>query len=269
MQSEEAEPSSAAPTPSPAHYPSARHLDFSVTPAPAAREMTTPASVIMTPSSGWQNYSPLAAVGSAVFEQPYDVPENFSMVAPGVYRSGFPKKKHFPFLSERLRLKSIIFLAPEVTRTQPSPSSGYTVASPSWLPMTPSLPPSPSQDYPDSSIALMQSNSIQLLQFGVDGNKEPFVEINTEVMQAAVRACLDVRNHPVLIHCNKGKHRTGCLVGCMRKTMRWSITSIFDEYRRFAGTKARRADQEFIELFETRRALIAVTRETRPLWLEL
>ena len=114
----------------------------------------------------------------------------------------------------------------------------------------------------------MRANEIRLLQFGVDGNKEPFVEIDTEVMQAAVMASLDVRNHPILIHCNKGKHRTGCLVGCLRKTMRWSITSIFDEYRRFAGTKARRADQEFIELFDTRSALAVVTADTRPPWLE-
>lgn len=70
------------------------------------------------------------------------------------------------------------------------------------------------------------------------------MEIDTEIMQAAVVALLDARHHPVLIHCNKGKHRTGCLVGCLRKTMRWCITAIFDEYRRFAGTKARRADQD-------------------------
>ena len=53
----------------------------------------------------------------------------------------------------------------------------------------------------------------------------------------------DTRNHPVLIHCNKGKHRIGCLIGCLRKLQRWSMTSIFDEYRRFAGTKVL-ADQE-------------------------
>jgi hypothetical protein len=34
-------------------------------------------------------------------------PENFSMVENSLYRGGFPKKKHFPFL-QRLRLKSIL-----------------------------------------------------------------------------------------------------------------------------------------------------------------
>ena len=30
----------------------------------------------------------------------------------------------------------------------------------------------------------------------------------------------------------------------------WAMTSIFDEYRRFAGTKARLLDLQFIELFD-------------------
>ena len=67
--------------------------------------------------------------------------------------------------------------------------------------------------------------------------QEPFVEIPPLAIVEALRHILDVRNHPLLIHCNKGKHRTGCVVGCLRKTLQWSMTSVFDEYRRFAGTK--------------------------------
>ncbi|KAF9127528.1 hypothetical protein BGW39_005795 [Mortierella sp. 14UC] len=47
------------------------------------------------------------------------------------------------------------------------------------------------------------------------------------------------------------KHRIGCLIGCLRKIQNWSMTSIFDEYRRFAGSKVL-ADQEFIEIFPTK-----------------
>jgi tyrosine-protein phosphatase SIW14 len=75
----------------------------------------------------------------------------------------------------------------------------------------------------------------------------------------------DVRNHPLLIHCNKGKHRTGCVVGCLRKTLQWSMTSVFDEYRRFAGTKVRIADQQFIELFSEK--VEHVDEHFRPDWL--
>ena len=71
-----------------------------------------------------------------------------------------------------------------------------------------------------------------------------------QVIQDALSQVLDVRNHPILIHCNKGKHRTGALVGCLRKLQGWSLTSIFDEYNRFAGTKGRVMDQQFIELFD-------------------
>lgn len=38
-------------------------------------------------------------------------------------------------------------------------------------------------------------------------------------------------------------------VGCLRKYQHWSLTAIFDEYRRFAGSKARFLDQQFIEMF--------------------
>ena len=63
-------------------------------------------------------------------------------------------------------------------------------------------------------------------------------------MATALAHVLDVRNHPILIHCNKGKYRIGCLIGCLRKLQKWSLASIFDEYRRFSGSTLRIADQE-------------------------
>lgn len=76
-----------------------------------------------------------------------------------------------------------------------------------------------------------------------------------------------MRNHPILIHCNKGKHRTGCLVGCLRKFQRWSYTSIFDEYRTFSNPKSRAMDQQFIELFDTRK--IVYSKDHLPNWPEI
>uniref|UniRef100_A0A7S4C071 diphosphoinositol-polyphosphate diphosphatase n=1 Tax=Chrysotila carterae TaxID=13221 RepID=A0A7S4C071_CHRCT len=143
-------------------------------------------------------------------------PSNFSMVWKGVYRSGFPTRKNFSFLAQ-LQLRTVLFLCPE--------------------------------EYPDSNLQFLEENGIQLLKFGVIGNKEPFDEIPIEMIKLALDAVLDARNHPLLIHCNQGKHRTGCLVGCIRNAQHWSLVSIFDEYRRFAGDKARVADQQFIERF--------------------
>jgi len=96
----------------------------------------------------------------------------------------------------------------------------------------------------------LKSNGIKLFQFGIEGYKEPFVNIPQDTIREALKVVLDVRNHPVLIHCKRGKHRTGCLVGCFRKLQRWCLTSVFDEYQRFAAAKARVTDQRFMELFD-------------------
>ena len=71
----------------------------------------------------------------------------------------------------------------------------------------------------------------------------------------------------MLIHCNKGKHRTGCLVGCIRKLQHWSLTSIFDEYRRSSAPKSRSMDQQFIELFDA--SLVKVDPQHLPPWPEI
>mmetsp|Transcript_32627 Transcript_32627/g.103978 ORF Transcript_32627/g.103978 Transcript_32627/m.103978 type:complete len:295 (-) Transcript_32627:31-915(-) len=177
----------------------------------------------------------------------YIPPINFSMVEKGIYRSGYPNKKNVPFL-EKLGLHSIVYLCPE--------------------------------PYPEQMASFLSGNNIRVFHFGIEGNKvwrgapppppacsaaarkgadkarrrrgvqEPFVEIPEDMIRKALKVLQDKRNHPILIHCNKGKHRTGCLVGCLRKCLHWSLTSIFDEYRRFAGTKVRMLDQQFIELFQ-------------------
>lgn len=46
------------------------------------------------------------------------------------------------------------------------------------------------------------------------------------------------------------QHRTGCVVGCLRKLQRWCLSSVFDEYQRFAAAKARVSDQRFMEMFD-------------------
>lgn len=55
---------------------------------------------------------------------------------------------------------------------------------------------------------------------------------------------------PIMVHQYLAQHRTGCLVGCLRKLQKWCLSSIFDEYQRFAAAKARLSDQRFIELFD-------------------
>ncbi|KAE8541760.1 hypothetical protein D1P53_001933 [Cryptococcus gattii VGV] len=154
-------------------------------------------------------------------------PENFALVSSGVYRCGFPKKRNFKFM-ETLRLKTVLTLVLE--------------------------------EYPKANLEWCQSQDIQFMQFGIPGNKEPFDNIPEDVICAALVAILDRRNHPILIHCNKGKHRTGCLIGCIRRLQAWSLTSIFDEYRRFSAPKSRAVDQQFIDLFDIMPVWEAVCR---------
>ncbi|KNC97528.1 uncharacterized protein SPPG_07004 [Spizellomyces punctatus DAOM BR117] len=158
-------------------------------------------------------------------------PLNFAMVAPGVYRSGYPNKKNFPFL-KKLRLKSIMYLCED--------------------------------EYSEDTLAFLGEYGIKIFHVRISGNKEPFGEIDQAEIAGALVEVLDTRNHPMLIHCNKGAHRVGCMVGCLRKLQNWSMTSIFDEYRRFAGTKIRIADQEFIEVYSEP---VLYDGEHAPSWL--
>ncbi|KAM0938989.1 putative protein-tyrosine-phosphatase [Dioscorea sansibarensis] len=151
-------------------------------------------------------------------EELFVPPLNFSVVDHGVFRSGFPDTANFSFL-ETLKLSSIICLCPE--------------------------------PYPEANTEFLRSHGIKLFQFGIEGGKEPFVNIPEDIIREALKVVLDVRNHPLLIHCKRGKHRTGCLVGCLRKLQKWCLSSVFDEYQRFAAAKARVSDQRFMERFDT------------------
>ena len=145
-------------------------------------------------------------------------PENFSHVVGEIYRSSFPRIENFDFLLKRLKLKSILVLIPE--------------------------------EYPIENLEFMKQSNIKLFQVGMSGNKEPFVNIPSNLLTKALEIVLNPENQPILIHCNRGKHRTGCLIGCIRKLQNWSLTMIFDEYRRFAFPKARALDQQFIEMYD-------------------
>lgn len=139
------------------------------------------------------------------------------MVATGIYRSSFPRPEHFEFL-QTLGLKSILVLLHE--------------------------------PYPDENMAFANQSGIAVHQIGLSGNKEPFVNMEPASIARALEVILDPQNRPLLIHCNQGKHRTGCVVGCLRRAQNWSLSIIFDEYRRYAYPKARPLDQLLIELFD-------------------
>lgn len=154
-----------------------------------------------------------------VDDQPLTPPENFALVIGSIYRSSFPQPANFSFLKQ-LKLKSVLCLIPE--------------------------------EYPELQQKFFETNNVKLFQLGMSGNKEPFVKISLDLITQAIKIVLDPENQPILIHCNRGKHRTGCLIGVLRRLQNWSKTIIFDEYRKFAAPKERPMDQQFIELYDDR-----------------
>ncbi|KAL4562994.1 hypothetical protein LXL04_027025 [Taraxacum kok-saghyz] len=146
-------------------------------------------------------------------------PFNFAVVDDGIYRSGLPDTINLSFL-KTLGLRSIIYLCPE--------------------------------PYPEENLEFLNANAIQLHQFGIQKSKDknPIMEIQEGKIHDALRVLIDPKNHPVLIHCKRGKHRTGCLVGCLRKMQNWCMGAIHEEYKHFAGDKSRISDQIFLETFD-------------------
>lgn len=165
-------------------------------------------------------------------------PEAFGLVAPGIYRSNALHPSHFSFL-QSLHLKAVLVLSPE------APSRTIT--------------------------QFLHDQQIDLVHLGHSSGHaatsyaSPW-SLSEELIKDSLELLLDGSKSPLLILCTSGMHETGVLVGCLRKLQGWSITSIIMEYRLFAGTKARYAHEQFMELFDL--DLIAVPRRKVPKWLD-
>jgi len=150
-------------------------------------------------------------------------PLNFSMVSAGVYRGGYPKSTNYGFL-RKLGLRSMLNLM--------------------------------HKEYDNEVSAFARAHGITLFHRAIGSNKEPFLGPDLDQVVEVLRVVLDRKNHPIYVHCTKGQHRTGCLMGCLRKLQSWSLSSIFQEYTHFAGRiGGRPLDCQFIELFPCSREL--------------
>lgn len=74
--------------------------------------------------------------------------------------------------------------------------------------------------------------------------------IHPDTMRAILDIVLEPRNYPLLIHCNHGRHRTGCVVASLRKTAGWGVQQALNEYHAYAEPKPRDCDVEYITNFE-------------------
>jgi tyrosine-protein phosphatase OCA1 len=177
-------------------------------------------------------------------------PANYGLVEEELSRSGEPHELNFPFM-EKLALKAIIYLSPE----EPNPTF----------------------------LNFCYEQSIRLLHIGKTDQSSAgkvsaaqaqaaaaasssFKPLNEDIVIAALNAILMPSNYPLHVMCSLGTHRTGTIIGCLRKLQRWNLSSIFAEYRRYAVGKVRQMNEQFIELFDT--DLVAIPKNP-PKWLSI
>ena len=96
----------------------------------------------------------------------------------------------------------------------------------------------------------IENSKVKRMQIHIATNKEGKVNTTIDSLCEALLFIMDSSNYPVYIHCNRGKHRTGCVVACLRKVQHWPIEKIIEEYSTYAGVKARDGDIELIKSFE-------------------
>ncbi len=96
----------------------------------------------------------------------------------------------------------------------------------------------------------IRKGSIEQKLIDVAPNKDGNVATTVESICEALLFVMDSSNHPLYIHCNQGKHRTGCVVACLRKVQRVPMDEILAEYRVYSGIKARDGDIAFIKSFD-------------------
>lgn len=151
-------------------------------------------------------------------QQPYLVPLIFGKVEEGVYRSAYPATKSLPFLSQ-LALKSMICLQPN--------------------------------DLKPELEEFCAQNSIILIKCDIKYNQDPFVVMSDEAMTTVMDFANNPENQPTLLFCTTGKVRTGCAVACLRKRLKWCMSSIIQEFEQFTDPEGGLCDLQFIEGFES------------------
>lgn len=146
-------------------------------------------------------------------------PANFAPVERRLYRCAEPQPVNFSFLKQ-LNIRTVVWLAVE--------------------------------DPNDNLLAFCDENDVRFEHLGLlTEAASPWDHLTDYTIRVALELVLDVENAPVLICCSMGRHRTGTVVGCLRKLQRWSFASLIDEYSRFTGLRGERSGVELcIENFD-------------------
>lgn len=146
-------------------------------------------------------------------------PQNFATVERQLYRSGEPYTINFSFLRS-LKLRTIVWLAAE--------------------------------DPNEQLLEFADNYEIDFEHLGmITEGANPWDQLTNQAIEKALSYVLDVRSYPLLVCCSMGRHRTGTVIGCLRKLQDWAFACIVDEYQRFAGLRGERVSVEMcIESFD-------------------
>lgn len=150
-------------------------------------------------------------------------PLNFCPVEKQLYRLGQPSLINQAFL-EQLKLKTILWLASE----------------------------EPVEDFLDYCL----NNAINIEFVGLINdydytNINPWDSLDEKTIASALEHICNKDNYPLLVCCGMGRHRTGAVIGCLRRLQGWNLASVSDEYRRFSGARGGRILVELlIESFD-------------------
>lgn len=156
-------------------------------------------------------------------------PANYGMVERNtVYRSGFPQDKHLDFMGS-LKIRSIL----KLVDTEPS----------------------------ESLHNFLDSNKVNRAHISIAANKDGMVKMTKESIAQAILFVSNPANYPVYIHCNQGKHRTGCVIACLRKCQGVPLNDVLEEYKTYAYPKERPGDVAFITAFDPQCLEHFATRE--------
>lgn len=145
-------------------------------------------------------------------------PSNFGFVEQDLYRSALPTQANFSYL-QTLHLKTVVYLS------QDEPSSLF--------------------------LEFLKEQNVRFWSMLSPDSKAALQRFSEKLALEALKVILDPDAYPILVCCTLGIHRTGAVIGCLRKLQRWSNSAIFDEFRRFYGTgKPSGIHEQFIELFD-------------------
>ncbi|KAI7938606.1 hypothetical protein MJO28_014185 [Puccinia striiformis f. sp. tritici] len=119
-------------------------------------------------------------------------PPNFGFIEGSLFRAGEPAELSLNFL-HRLQLNSLLWLAPH------PPSLKF-------------------QEF-------LSINSIEFNDLGIQ-HAASLDAVTEEAVTHALELILNPKIYPLMIMCGGGSHRTGTVVGCLRKLQGWNLASL-------------------------------------------